>query len=416
MKRGLFDESSFYGYAQNGDRMSAVSCLVIFKYAANPEDLFFGVFCLIKGGAMMTDQDYMQLALQIASAVEGRTWPNPMVGAVVVNEGRIVGMGAHLKAGEPHAEVHALRMAGDLTKGGTLYVTLEPCSHFGRTPPCADRVIEAEISRVVIAMLDPNPLVAGRGAERIRQAGIDVEVGLLETEARKMNEVWLTNMLQHRPFVWMKAAMTLDGKIAASGGDSKWISGEAARHNAHRMRNQADAILVGIGTVLADDPHLTTRLPEGGRNPLRVILDSQLRIPETAHVLSAEAPTLIFCGEQANPEKMERLRAEGTEIIQLTLQDGRIPLKRMLAELQPRGVSLLLVEGGGEVHGSFIQAGLVDKVTMYVAPKLVGGTGPTPVMGGGFLKMRDAVELSDLIIEPIGNDLSITGYPVWKRK
>lgn len=364
----------------------------------------------------MTDQEYMQLALQIASAVEGRTWPNPMVGAVVVNEGRIVGMGAHLKAGDPHAEVHALKMAGDMAKGGTLYVTLEPCSHFGRTPPCADRVIEAGISQVVIAMLDPNPLVAGSGVKRIRQAGINVKVGLLETEARKMNEVWLTNMLQHRPFVWMKAAMTLDGKIAASGGDSKWITGEEARHSVHKIRNQANAILIGIGSVLADNPHLTTRLPEGGRNPLRVILDSQLRIPETVHVLSTEAPTLIFCGEQADSEKIGRLRAKGADVVQFTLDDGRIPLKRLLAELQERGVALLMVEGGGEVHGSFLQAGLVDKITIYVAPKLIGGTGPTPVMGSGFLKMDDAVELSNLIVEQIGNDLSITGYPVWKRK
>jgi diaminohydroxyphosphoribosylaminopyrimidine deaminase/5-amino-6-(5-phosphoribosylamino)uracil reductase len=364
----------------------------------------------------MTDWEYMRLALQIASAVEGRTWPNPMVGAVVVKEGRIVGMGAHLRAGEPHAEVHALHMAGEQAKGGTLYVTLEPCSHFGKTPPCANLVIDAGIARVVIAMLDPNPLVAGRGAERIRHAGIEVETGLLEEEAMRMNEVWLTNIKQHRPFVWMKAAMTLDGKIAASGGDSKWISHEATRNEVHKLRNLANAILVGSGTVLADDPLLTTRLPHGGRNPLRVVLDSRLRIPETAQVLSPDAPTLVVCGQQTDQEKADRLSKRGIEVLQLELQADRIPLRRLLTELQRRGVALLLVEGGGEVHGSFLQAGLVDKVTMYVAPKLIGGSGPTPVMGSGFPLMRDAVELDNLTVETIGNDFAISGYPKEKGK
>lgn len=384
------------------------------SFAICPEEFIFRVFSLIKETeevAEMTDLEYMKLALQIASSVEGRTWPNPMVGAVVVKEGRIVGMGAHLRAGEPHAEVHALHMAGEKAKGGTLYVTLEPCSHFGKTPPCADRVTDAGIARVVIAMLDPNPLVAGRGAERIRQAGIEVEIGLLEEEAKRMNEVWLTNIQQHRPFVWMKAAMTLDGKIAASGGDSKWITSEATRNEAHKLRNLASAILVGSGTVLADDPLLTTRLPHGGRNPLRVVLDSRLRIPETAQVFSPNAPTLAVCGKQVDQAKVDRLTERGIEVLQLELQEGRIPLRRLLSELQKRGVTLLLVEGGGEVHGSFLHAGLVDKVTFYVAPKLIGGSGPTPVMGTGFTLMKDAVELNNLTIETIGNDFAITGYP-----
>ncbi|WP_018131935.1 bifunctional diaminohydroxyphosphoribosylaminopyrimidine deaminase/5-amino-6-(5-phosphoribosylamino)uracil reductase RibD [Effusibacillus pohliae] len=362
----------------------------------------------------MTDAEYMKLALELASATNGRTWPNPMVGAVVVNHGRIVGIGAHLKAGEPHAEVYALRMAGDAARGGTIYVTLEPCSHYGRTPPCAERVIESGVARVVVAMLDPNPLVAGRGVERIRQAGIEVEVGVLEAEARRLNEVWITAIHERRPFVWMKAAMTLDGKIATGTGDSKWITGEQARREVHRMRDRADAILVGIGTVLADDPQLTTRLPEGGRNPLRVVLDTRLRMPETAQILKPEAPTLVACGPAADPAKIGRLQARGIEVLQLALADGRIDLNELLAELYKREVTLLLVEGGGEVHGSFLQAGLIDKVTMFVAPKLIGGNGQSPVGGAGFSRMGDAIALQNTTVEMFGNDLAITGYPVWR--
>ncbi|MFC4767298.1 bifunctional diaminohydroxyphosphoribosylaminopyrimidine deaminase/5-amino-6-(5-phosphoribosylamino)uracil reductase RibD [Effusibacillus consociatus] len=362
----------------------------------------------------LTDQEYMQLALEIASAPNGRTWPNPMVGAVVVNEGRIVGMGAHLKAGEPHAEVHALNMAGGAARGGTIYVTLEPCSHHGRTPPCADRVIESGVSRVVIAMLDPNPLVAGRGADRIRRAGIKVEIGVLEEESRRMNQVWITSITRQRPFVWMKAAMTLDGKIATGTGDSKWITSEAARHEVHRMRDLTDAILVGIGTVLADDPYLTTRLPEGGRNPVRVILDSRLRVPETAHVLDQAAPTIVACGQDADPDKINRLRNRGIEIVTVRLQDGKVDLNELMNELHKRQITLLLVEGGGEVHGAFLEAQLIDKVTMFVAPKLIGGTGPSPIGGSGFSRMGDAVELQNMSVEMFGSDLSITGYPLWR--
>lgn len=361
----------------------------------------------------MTDREYMQLAIQVAASANGRTWPNPMVGAVVVNHGRIAGIGAHLKAGEPHAEVHALSMAGDEAKGGTLYVTLEPCSHYGRTPPCADRVIESGVRRVVVAMPDPNPLVAGRGVERIRQAGIAVDVGVLEEESRQMNEVWLTSMLQKRPFVWAKAAMTLDGKIAASSGDSKWITGEAARRQVHRLRDAADAILVGVGTVIADNPLLTTRLPEGGRNPVRVVLDSHLRIPESAQVLGPEAPTIVVCGPHADTEKRVRLEKRGIDMVEVALADGKLDLKQVLVELHKREVTLLLVEGGSEVHGSFLAAQLIDKVTMFIAPKLIGGTGPTPVAGNGLPRMSDAIELQNTNVEMFGNDLAITGKPVW---
>ncbi|GAX91849.1 bifunctional diaminohydroxyphosphoribosylaminopyrimidine deaminase/5-amino-6-(5-phosphoribosylamino)uracil reductase [Effusibacillus lacus] len=359
----------------------------------------------------MNDQQFMKLALQIASATNGRTWPNPMVGAVVVNNGQIVGMGAHLKAGEPHAEVHALNMAGDKALGATIYVTLEPCSHYGRTPPCADRVIQSGVSRVVIAMLDPNPLVAGQGAERIRQAGIEVVTGVLESEARRMNEVWLTAITKRRPFVWMKAAMTLDGKIAARTGDSKWITSESARQEVHRYRDQADAILVGIGTVLADDPQLTTRLPEGGRSPVRVILDTHLRIPESARVLGPEAPTILVCGPNADPAKIRSLQSQTVDVLQVGLDNGKVNLHQLLDQLYRRQITLLLVEGGAEVHGSFLDAELIDKVTMFVAPKLIGGTGPSPLAGNGFSRMSDAVQLQNISVEMFDNDLAVTGYP-----
>lgn len=364
----------------------------------------------------MTDNEYMQLALTMASSTYGRTWPNPMVGAVVVKDGQIVGMGAHLQAGEPHAEVHALRMAGEQAKGATIYVTLEPCSHFGRTPPCADLVIASGISRAVVAMLDPNRLVAGRGIERMRQAGIEVHVGVLEAEAFKLNEVWNTSITKQRPFVWMKSAMTLDGKIATSTGHSRWITGEQARLEVHHLRDYANAILVGIGTVLADDPELTTRLPEGGRNPLRVVLDSKLAVPETAKVLNGAAPTLLVCGTDAEEAKKIKLEAQGVSILQVELQEGRIPLPRLLAELHKRNISLLLVEGGGKVNGAFLEAGLIDKITMYIAPKLVGGTGPSPIIGDGVSEMTQAIELQETQIEMAGRDIAVTGYPVWQGR
>jgi diaminohydroxyphosphoribosylaminopyrimidine deaminase/5-amino-6-(5-phosphoribosylamino)uracil reductase len=362
----------------------------------------------------MTDTDFMRLALQIAESVNGRTWPNPMVGAVVVKEGRIVGMGAHLKAGEPHAEVHALNMAGEAAKGGTIYVTLEPCSHHGRTPPCADRVIQSGVSRVVIAMLDPNPLVAGQGAERIREAGIQVDIGLLEEEARRLNEEWLVAIAMQRPFVWMKAAMTLDGKIATETGDSRWITNGESRQQVHRMRDRADAILVGIGTVLADNPHLTTRLPGEGRNPIRIVLDTHLRIPETSNILNKEASTIIACGLNADSHKINRLRQTGAEIIELEMTDRGVNLRQLMKELFKRGITLLLVEGGARIHGSFLKERLIDKVTMFVAPKLIGGSGPTPVGGPGFSRMGDAVELQNIDVEMFGDDVAITGYPDWK--
>jgi diaminohydroxyphosphoribosylaminopyrimidine deaminase/5-amino-6-(5-phosphoribosylamino)uracil reductase len=360
----------------------------------------------------LTDREYMELALTIARSTRGRTWPNPMVGAVVVNDGNIVGMGAHLRAGTPHAEVHALEMAGEAARGGTLYVTLEPCSHYGRTPPCADRVIESGVKRVVIAMLDPNPRVSGRGVERLRNAGIEIEVGLCEEEARQMNEVFVHYITTRRPFVIMKTAMTLDGKIATASGDSRWVTGDLARLEVHRLRDRVDAILVGIGTVLADDPELTTRLPEGGKNPLRVIVDTSLRIPDEARVLDTKtARTVIACGEDADDSRERMLREKGVEIIRMPVVDGKVNLKALMEELGRREIASILVEGGAEINGSLLSAGLIDQVMTFIAPKLIGGTGPTPIGGKGFSRMQDALELERVRVKRFGEDVAVIGYP-----
>ncbi|WP_408646513.1 bifunctional diaminohydroxyphosphoribosylaminopyrimidine deaminase/5-amino-6-(5-phosphoribosylamino)uracil reductase RibD [Tumebacillus avium] len=361
----------------------------------------------------MNDKHYMQTALGLAAMAKGKTNPNPLVGAVIVKEGRIIGQGAHLRAGLPHAEVHAFHMAGDEAEGATLYVTLEPCSHHGRTPPCADLVIRSKVQRVVVAMLDPNPMVAGRGVTRIREAGIKVDVGVLEQEALKLNERFIHNMLAKRPFVTVKTAMTLDGKIAAHTGDSRWVTGAESRAYVHQLRDHADGILVGIGTVLADDPELTTRLPEGGgKNPVRIVLDRTLRTPETAKVAdTAQAKTWILTGPDADAAKSERLRERGVEVIPVPLGADGLDLGGVLDVLFARGITDLLVEGGAAVNGAFLQAGLINKVISFIAPKLIGGAAPTPYGGAGFDQMADAVELADWTVERFGDDLCLTGYP-----
>ncbi|MEJ8545877.1 bifunctional diaminohydroxyphosphoribosylaminopyrimidine deaminase/5-amino-6-(5-phosphoribosylamino)uracil reductase RibD [Brevibacillus borstelensis] len=361
------------------------------------------------------DLTYMSLALELAKATRGQTNPNPLVGAVVVRDGAVVGMGAHVKAGEPHAEVHALRMAGDHTKGAVLYVTLEPCSHHGRTPPCVNAIIEAGIKRVVVAVADPNPLVAGTGIARLRQAGIEVIVGVGEAQARRANEVFFHYITTKKPFVTVKTAASLDGKIATHTGHSRWITGEEARSRVHQLRRENDAILVGVRTVLADDPELTAR-HQGlarGKQPLRVILDSQLRTPLEARVIrDGKAPTLVFAAHDAPADRQKELERLGAEIARL---EGRVTIDAVLAELGGRGIASLLVEGGAAVNGSFLQARAIQKVVHFLSYKLIGGQGaPAPYGGLGAAQMEEAISLAEVEVEPIGgNDLCITGYPVW---
>lgn len=360
----------------------------------------------------MQDEDYMRVALQMARNAEGRTSPNPLVGAVIVRDGRIVATGWHRKAGTPHAEIHALNMAGALAKGATMYVTLEPCAHYGRTGPCAKAVAAAGIRRVVIAMKDPNPLVAGKGIQILEEAGIDVTCGVLEQEAIRLNEVFLKWIMGKMPFVVLKTAMTLDGKIATSTGESQWITNETSRRRVHEWRDIYDAILVGIGTVLKDDPSLTARIPgRESRNPVRIIVDSQARTPLSAKVVTdGQARTILAVTEQAPIERVEALKKAGVEI--LTAGKGpHVDLKDMLAQLGGQDISSVFVEGGGRVNFSLLEAGLVDKVHVFLAPKIVGGSEAlTPVEGKGFAKLRDAVELERMTTESMNGDILMTGY------
>ena len=358
-----------------------------------------------------TAERFMRRALELAERARGLTSPNPMVGAVVVTAaGGIVGEGFHARAGGPHAEIEALRAAGARVRGATLYVTLEPCAHHGRTPPCAPAVIEAGIACVVAAIGDPNPLVAGRGLDLLRAAGIEVRTGVGAAEAERQNRVFLTSMRERRPHVTLKAGMTLDGKIADLRGASRWITGDAARHRAHCLRSESDAIVVGIGTVLRDDPELTVRLGEPWpREPLRVVLDTAARTPAGARLIRAGRPSsaVIAVGAGASEPRVRALAASGATIVACGTRDGRVDLGALLTELFARDVRAVLVEGGGEVHGAFLDAGLVDRVAMFAAPLLIGGRGATPVVGGAGRELKSAVRLGGFTVTLLGDDLLV---------
>jgi diaminohydroxyphosphoribosylaminopyrimidine deaminase / 5-amino-6-(5-phosphoribosylamino)uracil reductase len=363
---------------------------------------------------MKTDQYYMNLALELAATARGKTNPNPLVGAIIVKDGMIVGSGLHRVSGEPHAEVHAFSMAGDHAKDATLYVTLEPCSHYGKTPPCAELVKHSGVRRVVVAMQDPNPLVAGRGIGILREAGIEVEVGVLEQEARLLNERFVHNMITGTPFIISKVAMTLDGKLATHNGHSKWITGAEARESVHQLRNNVDAIMVGIGTVLADDPELTTRLPEGGKSPIRIILDSNLRIPLDAKVTdTSEAKTWIITSETADQQKKDLLKEKGLEVFVVPSGENGLYLPELLARLYENGITDVLLEGGSELNGTFLQAGLINKFLIFIAPKLLGGrNSKTPFAGKDLERMDQALDVEYHSFEHFGKDLCITAYPI----
>jgi len=360
------------------------------------------------------DEFYMHRALELARHALGRTNPNPLVGAVIEKNGFILGEGYHHKAGAPHAEIHAMQAAGEEARGATLYVTLEPCSHFGRTPPCADAVIRAGIARTVIATIDPNPRVAGKGIEKLRQAGVDVEDGVLRQEACRLNDVFFKYIRTRIPLVAVKTAMSLDGKIATVTGDSKWISGEESRLYAHQLRNIYDGIMVGIGTVLKDDPCLNTRLPAADiRDPLRVIIDPYLDLPPNSNIAktSRQQRTLVFCSDKAAYERREHLENLGVEIMSLVIDDELIPLERVLTILGEMGICSLLVEGGGEINGYLLQNYLVDKVYWFIAPKIIGGRqAPSPVGGSGINLMKEAQELKSVEVSKLGNDCLLIGY------
>lgn len=360
----------------------------------------------------------MRRALRLARRAAGRTSPNPMVGAVVVRDGRVVGEGYHARAGAPHAEAHALRAAGAEAAGATLYVTLEPCDHHGRTPPCTEAIIAAGVRRVVAAAEDPNPLVAGRGLERLRAAGLTVETGVLEDEARALNEAFFKFISTGRPFVTWKYAMSLDGKVAAHTGVSRWISGERARTLVHRLRAGADAIMVGVGTALADDPLLTARGRgghggSGGRDPVRVIVDSRLRLPATARVLhpGSAAPTWVATTPHAPAERRRALEAAGAEVLMLPDAGGRVHLPALMDELGRRQVTSVLCEGGPTLAAALLEDSLIDKVYCFISPRLIGGAAaPGALAGTGSPNPDLAWRLHRAAWRRVGEDLLAVGY------
>lgn len=361
----------------------------------------------------------MEQALQLARVALGNTSPNPPVGAVVVRDGQVVGRGFTQPAGGPHAEAVALWEAGERAGGATLYVTLEPCCHVQkRTPPCAQALVAAGVREVRVAVLDPNPLVNGKGVALLREGGLQVPVGEHAQEARQLIEAYAKWVVRGLPFVVAKWAMSLDGKIATESGDSRWITGEMARRRVHEMRRAADAVLVGVNTVLADDPQLTARDGEGRpllRQPLRVVLDSKGRTPSSARCLREPGQTMIAIG-CAEAARVEALQQAGAEVVKLPGQDGRVDVAALLATLGQRGVTSLLVESGGTVMASLLERRLVDKVMAFVAPTIIGGRGASsPVGGTGFAKVAEAPRLTGVEVERLGEDLLVAGYVDWRE-
>ncbi|MGE5630210.1 MAG: bifunctional diaminohydroxyphosphoribosylaminopyrimidine deaminase/5-amino-6-(5-phosphoribosylamino)uracil reductase RibD [Caulobacteraceae bacterium] len=362
----------------------------------------------------MEDSFYMKRAIELAGRGYGTTNPNPLVGAVIVKNGAVIGEGWHERAGCPHAEINAINNATEDVEGSTIYVNLEPCSHFGRTPPCAAELVKRKFKRVVVAMEDPNPLVSGKGIQLLKENGIEVTVGINRLEALMLNDIFIKYISSETPFVLLKSAMTLDGKTATRTGDSKWISGEASREYVHRFRNRYSSILVGLNTVVKDNPELTARL-EGvkNRNPVRVVIDSLGRIPDDARVLDTDEHkrTIIATTTAIHRDKAELLKSKGIEIIVTDAPDARVNIEQLLKELYKMGIDSLMVEGGGTTAASFLEAGLIDKVALFISPVIIGGTAvPTPVMGSGVDYIRDGYRLKHQSVTIIDRDVLVEGY------
>lgn len=357
-------------------------------------------------------EKWMKTAISLAEAAQGQTSPNPAVGSVVVKDGRVVGIGAHFKPGEAHAEVLALQMAGHLAEDATIYVTLEPCSHYGRTPPCANLIIEKKIRKVVIGSTDPNPKVSGRGIQKLIDAGIEVVTGVCQTETDALNEYFFYAMKHKKPFVTLKTAMSLDGKTATNAGHSKWVTGPEAREDVHRDRHLHDAILVGVNTVKYDDPSLTVRLPEGGVSPYRVVLDTQLSIPIHSKLLhDGESAVHVICGGNADRNKEFDLN-QLKNVSVYRLEQDPIQIESVLTYLFELGIHSVYVEGGSEIHASFIHSQTVNRFITYIAPKMITGQNAKGVIGGtGIEHMNEAFNMKIEHTEMVGTDLKITAIP-----
>ncbi len=365
---------------------------------------------------MESDERYMWMTLDLARQGLGKTNPNPMVGAVLVKDGEVVGTGYHEKAGLPHAEIIALQQAGEKARDATLYVNLEPCSHQGRTPPCVDAVVEAGVRKVVLATMDPNPLVAGQGIKRLQDAGIKVKTGVLEDKALRLNEVFVKYITTRTPFVVVKAAMTLDGKIATQQGESQWISGDKSREFVHKLRSISDGIMVGINTVLQDDPRLTVRLDadKTEKQPWRIIVDSQGRLPlEARGSQRTDSVKTILATTYAMPAgKKEALISQGGEVVTLPGRGGRVDLTALMRELGQREITALMVEGGGVLNYALLESDLIDKLYLFIAPLLLGGkTAPSPFEGEGVKRLTDAWKVEHVELKQLDNDLLVIGYP-----
>jgi diaminohydroxyphosphoribosylaminopyrimidine deaminase/5-amino-6-(5-phosphoribosylamino)uracil reductase len=360
----------------------------------------------------MHKNDYMKKAIELADQGKGFVNPNPLVGAVIVKNGKIIGEGYHEKFGQPHAEVNAFLKATEDVEGAEMYVTLEPCSHYGKTPPCALKIIEKKIKKVYISQLDPNPLVNSKGVKMLQDAGIEVEYGILENETKKQNEIFLKYIQTKKPFVALKYAMTLDGKIATATGDSKWITNEKSRAYVHELRNMYQAILVGVGTINADNPYLNTRRDVLSRNPIRVILDKDLDIKMDRYVISSahEQKTIIFTSKQANSTKIDELKQYGVEVIQIEA-NPHFDLQHVLSILGEMKIDGVLVEGGSHILGSFIEQKVADKAYVFIAPKFIGSKESlSPIAGQGVAFMKDAYLLKHTTVTSFDEDVMIEGY------
>lgn len=361
------------------------------------------------------DQKFMREALRQARKGLGRTSPNPVVGAVIVRNGQILSKAYHRKAGAPHAEVEALSKLKGSARGGTLYVNLEPCNHHGKTPPCTEAILLSDLDRVVVGMKDPNPKVKGGGCEFLRKKGIKVTTGVLEAECRQLNEAFIKSSTCGCPFVILKSAITLDGWIATAQGCSKWITNEKSRQSVHRLRDQVDAVMVGIGTVLTDNPSLTTRLNRGrGKDPLRIILDTHLKTPAHAKVLNhrSSADTLLIVGPHVSDRDRKKIQKEGIKILTCPLKNGMIDLVALMGILEKKSVSSLLLEGGASITGSMLRERLIDKMYVFIAPKVLGGNdGVAMAVGSGSKRIDECLNLKDIHVKKFGNDILVTGYP-----